>query len=338
MSKAWMLKPGQGLGSLRLVTKLSEPLGYGQVRVALKAMSLNARDLMVANGQSPMPVAEDLIPLSDGAGLVAEIGDGVDRVTVGDRVVITFNPAHQNGPFEAHMAPHALGELHQGVLSEEAVFDQMALVKLPDIISFEQAACLPCAGVTAWNALFGTGPLMPGQTVLATGTGNVSLSALRLAKAAGARVGITSSDSEKIERVLALGADFGVNYRTRPDWNETVREATAGHGADIVLENAGPPSIATSIRAAAHGARVVQIGWKGLDGPPISVIDMALGGVSLTTVMVGSRAMLGRLVAAVSVNRIQMPIHATFAFADAPNAFQALADGDTFGKIVITTN
>ena len=337
MTRTWILQPPKGSSSLTLVDRPAPSLAHGQVRVEQRAFSLNARDLMVANGLSPMPVAEQLVPCSDGAGIVREVGPGVDRVAVGDRCVATFNPAHQNGPFEPRMAAHALGELEDGVLSEHVVLDQMALVKLPDGLSFEQAACLPCVGVTAWNALFESGPLMPGQTVVATGTGNVSLMALRLAKAAGARVGITSSDDAKLARTKTLGADFGINYRTHPQWERAVREATGGAGADVVLENAGPPSVAASIRAAGHGGRVVQIGWKGLEGPPIQVTELALGGVSLVSVMVGSRAMLERLVAAVWANQIEIPIHSTFDFEDAPSAFRS-AEGGTLGKVVITRN
>lgn len=335
MPQSWILKPGQGYSSLTLKDMPSEPLNPGQVRVSIKALSLNARDLMIAMGQSPMPTAEELIPLSDGAGIVEAVGAGVNRVVVGDRVVIAFNPSHQNGPYEPYMEATAHGGLAQGLLTQVAVLDQMALVKLPETISFEQAACLPCAGTVAWNALFEAGSLMPGQTVLATGTGNVSLIAMGLAKAAGARFGITSSNDAKLLQAQELGADFGVNYRAQKDWENAVRDATGGAGADVILENAGPPSVATSIRATAHGGRVVQIGWKGMEGPPVSVIDMALGGVSLMPIMVGSRVMLERLVAAVSVNTIEIPIHATFDFDEAPKAFQTLESGNTFGKIII---
>lgn len=336
MPHSWTLKPGQGTISLTLKDTPSRPLNHGQVRVSVKAMSLNARDLMIAMGQSPMPTADELIPLSDGSGIVEEIGEGVSRVGVGDHVVIAFNPAHQNGPYEPYMEEKAHGGIQQGLLTKEKVLDQMALVKLPDAISFEQAACLPCAGTVAWNALFEAGPLMPGQTVLATGTGNVSLIAMQLAKAAGAHFGITSSDNAKLIRAQELGADFGVNYRERKDWAHAVLDATGGAGANVILENAGPPSVATSIRATAQGGRVVQIGWKGMDGPPVSVIDMALGGISLMPVMVGSRSMLERLVAAVSANAIETPIHEAFNFNEAPKAFQALEGGNTFGKIIIS--
>ncbi|MEM7524611.1 MAG: NAD(P)-dependent alcohol dehydrogenase [Pseudomonadota bacterium] len=241
---------------MTLSEKTPDPLGPGQVRIALKAWSLNARDVMVAMGQSPAPVADVLTPLSDAAGVVSEIGDGVTRVSVGDRAVVTFNPAYQSGAFEPWMAAHAFGEMNQGLLSGERVLDQMALVKLPDSISLTQASRLPCAAVTAWNALFEFGSLTPGQTALATGTGAVALTAMRFAKAAGARFGLTSSNEAKLETARSMGADFGVNYRDRADWDQAVRDWTDGVGADVVLETAGPPSIATSVRAAAQNGRV----------------------------------------------------------------------------------
>ncbi|WP_434053626.1 MAG: NAD(P)-dependent alcohol dehydrogenase [Roseibium sp.] len=336
MSQKWMLKPGEGPDSLRLVDLPPEPLSSGSVRVALKAWSLNARDFMVAHGQSPVPVAPELIPLSDAAGIVEEVANDVVRVRVGDRVVVTFNPAHQSGSFEPHMAAHAHGEMAQGLLARERVVDQMAVVKLTDNLTLEQAACLPCAAVTVWNALFEAGPLFPGQTVLATGTGTISLTAMQLAKAAGARFGITSSDPAKLEKAMQLGADFGVNYRKRPDWDVAVKEATDGKGADVVLETAGPPSVATAVRAAAQNGRVAQIGLKAMDGPAISMLDLMLSGVRVVPIMVGSRVMLERVVAAASVNALNIPVEESFPFADAHAAFYAAASGTGFGKIVIS--
>ncbi|MEL6226696.1 MAG: NAD(P)-dependent alcohol dehydrogenase [Pseudomonadota bacterium] len=337
MILSWTLRPGEGTASMRLKDKQREDLSPGLVRVELKTWSLNARDVMVAMGHSPMPVAEELVPLSDAAGVVTEIGEDVTRVSVGDRVVVTFNPAHQSGAFEPHMGAYAFGEMSQGLLTKERVLDQMALVKLPDNVSFGQAACLPCAAVTVWNALFESGPLFPGQTVLATGTGTVSLIAMQFAKAAGARFGITSSNDEKLEKAQSLGADFGVNYQERPDWGQAVREATSGVGADVVLETAGPPSIATSVKAAAQNGRVAQIGFKSFDGPAVSMLDLVLGGIRIVPIMVGSRVMLERVVAAVSANDIEIPIHASVPFNDAPMALAMQANGDAFGKITLTS-
>jgi len=337
MNQYWTLNPGHGIDSLNQKETDTQPLQSDQVRVSIKANSINARDLMVAMGQSPMPVGDEIIPLSDGAGLVEAIGDNVTRFSPGDRVVITFNPAHQSGPFEASMAADALGELRSGLLCRELAIEEKALVKLPDNVSYEQAACLPCVGVTAWNALFEAGALKPGQTVVATGTGMVSLTAMQLAKAAGARFGITSSDNEKLERALAAGADFGVNYAERPDWDVAVREATGGEGAHLMIETAGPPSIATSVKAAAQGGRVMQIGFKAMEGPAISILDLLVGGVVICPIMVGSRQMLERLVAAVSVNQIKFAIHNRFRFDQAPEAFVSFMGEESFGKTIITT-
>lgn len=336
MTRTWTIRPGDGVTSLRMTERAPVPVAAGQVRVALEAMSLNARDLLIASGHSPMPSADEVIPVSDAAGTVTETGPGVQRLSVGDRVVATFNPAHLNGPYEPSMATEAHGELRPGLLADEAVVDQMALVKLPDSISFEHAACLPCAGVTAWNALFESGATRPGQTAMATGTGTVSLIALHLATAAGMRFGISSSSDAKLEQARSMGAAFGVNYRTQPDWHEPVREATGGVGAHVVLETAGPASVATSIKAAAAGGRVAQIGFKSTDGPPLSLLDMAVGAVSLVPIMVGSRSMLERLVDHVAVNDISLPIDRSFAFVDAVQAYEALAEGTAFGKITIT--
>lgn len=335
MTRYWTLKPGQGPASLTLKEAAFTELHPGQVRISIKANSINARDLMVAMGHAPMPVGEEIVPVSDGAGVITEIGADVTGFSPGDRVVIAFNPAHQSGPFTPDMAAHALGEMRDGVLASEVVIEESALVRLPDNVSFDQAACLPCVGVTAWNALFEVGRLLPGQTVLSTGTGMVSLTALKLAKAAGVRFGITSSDDKKIEMARQLGADFGINYRTQPDWPEAVRQHTNGRGADVVLETVGPPSIAQSVKAAAHNGRVMQIGFKGPEGPSIEVLDMLVGGVSVIPVMVGSKAMLQNLVTAVSVNQISMPVHQRFHFDEAPQAFSAFMQGEGFGKTIL---
>ncbi|MEM8728713.1 MAG: NAD(P)-dependent alcohol dehydrogenase [Pseudomonadota bacterium] len=337
MTQHWTLSPGEGLASLALKEISDDDLSPGQARVALKAWSLNARDLMVAHGLSPVKTAPELVPLSDAAGVVTEVAPDVTGVDVGDRVVITFNPAHQSGAFEPYMGAFAHGEAAQGVLAQDRVFDARALVRLPDTVPLEQAACLPCAAVTAWNALFEAGQLKPGQTALATGTGSVSLIAVQLAKAAGARVGVTSSDPAKLERAKALGADFGVNYRERSDWDVAVKEVTAGHGADVVLETAGPPSIATAVRATAQNGTVAQIGLKSMDGPAVRMLDLMLSGVRLVPIMVGSRSLLERVVAAVGQNSIEIPVHQRFDFANAPAAFAALQEGNAFGKVTITT-
>ncbi len=335
MRQCWTLKPGYGLESLALKDLPTADLEPGQVRVSIQANSLNSRDIMAAMGQSPLPLPDEIIPASDGAGVITEVGEGVTRFSEGDRVVICFNPSHQDGPFHPSMAIGALGEVRPGVLASDVVIEEAALVGLPDTVSFAQAACLPCVGVTAWSALFEMAPLMPGQTVLAVGTGTVSLTSLRLAKAAGARVGVTSSSDEKLGRAEALGADFTINYREHPDWADKVRDMTDGAGVDVALETAGPPSIAQTIRACRYGGRVMQIGLKGLEGPSINLLDVLVGGARILPVMVGSRAMLERLVTAVSLHDISIPINQQFHFEDAPSAFASFTSPQTFGKTVI---
>ncbi|MEO1323309.1 MAG: NAD(P)-dependent alcohol dehydrogenase [Pseudomonadota bacterium] len=336
MNEAWTLSPGQGPSSLKLSPQQEVALGPEDVRVAIKANSINARDIMIAIGQSPLPVSDHLIPLSDGAGEVLEVGALVTDFQHGDRVVAAFNPAHIDGPYRPEMEPSAFGGVASGLLATQVNLPAACLERLPDNVSYEQAACLPCAGVVAWNALFETGSVVPGDVVFATGTGAVSLIALGLAKAAGAVFGISSSDEDKLEQARAMGADFTINYRTEPNWHEAVRRETNGRGANVILETIGPPSIAKSVKATAQKGRVAQIGFKGADGPPIEVLDMMVSSVSIDPVMVGSRMMLSRLVNAVSHNQIQIPIAASFSFSDAPAAFAAARSGEGLGKIVVT--
>lgn len=335
MKKYWIVKPGSGIDSLQIRESESETLKPNEVRIAIKANSINSRDVMAAMGLSPMPLLAEIIPLSDGAGVVTEIGHAVTDFSSGDRVVIAFNPSHQDGPFHSKMSFGALGEVRPGVLANEVVIEETALVRLPDTISFEQAACLPCVAVTAWNALFELSPLMPGQTVVAVGTGTLALTAMQLAKAGGARFGITSSDDAKLDRAQELGADFVVNYRDTPHWSDAVKEQTGGRGADVVLETVGPPSIAQSIKACSQGGRVMQIGFKSMEGPPIEVLDLLVGGVRIVPVMVGSRAVLERVITAVSLHDLKIPIHASFGFEDAPRAFAASMAPESFGKTII---
>lgn len=328
----WTIRPGGGVGSLERAETADREPGPGEVRVRIAAASLNARDVMIAVGHYPMPTGETVVPLSDGAGTVDATGEGVERFAPGARVVIAWNPDHISGPHRPWMAPRSLGAAVPGVLAETVIVREEALVALPEGMSFSQAACLPCAGTTAWNALFESGPpLVPGSAMVATGTGALSLIGGLIAKAAGARAVITSSDTDRIERAKAIGLDGGALY-TDEDWPERTRELTGG--ADVVLENAGPPSIAASVRAAGPGGRVCQIGWKGMEGPSLDAIAMAMGGVSVVPIQGGSRDMLERLVAAVDVNGIEVPIAERVGFADAPRAFEAQM-AEPFGKVVV---
>ena len=227
----------------------------------MRAWSMNFRDLGVASGRYfGGAVARDTVPLSDGAGEITAVGPGVTQWRVGDRVAPTFFQGWQGGPFHAGVQPTALGGALDGVLAEQVILSEQGLVRMPDHLSFEEAACLPCAGLTAWSALFDAGQARPGQTVLLLGTGGVSVFALQFAHAAGARVIVTSSSDEKLARAKAMGADETVNYKSEPDWDRVVQECTGGRGADIVVEVGGAGTLPRSLNAVAAGGTVAVIG------------------------------------------------------------------------------
>lgn len=246
--KLYRFPTPKGLDSLTLVEREVPRPGRGQVLVRMRAASLNYRDLMVASGRYARGAAPaDLVPLSDGAGEVAEIGQDVTRVKPGERVAGIFMQSWIGGPIAEADGASALGGAIDGVLAEYVLFDQQGLVRLPAHLSFEEGATLPCAAVTAWNALTGGQPLLAGQTVLVLGTGGVSIFALQLARIAGARVIATSSSDDKLARARALGATDGVNYRRHREWQREVLALTEGRGVDQVVEVGGAGTLPRSI-------------------------------------------------------------------------------------------
>jgi NADPH:quinone reductase-like Zn-dependent oxidoreductase len=301
-----------------------------QIVVRMRAASLNYRDQAVVRGQYfGGATPRDLVPVSDGAGDVVSVGAGVSSVAAGDRVAGTFFQATPKGPA-------ALGSPLDGVLSEYAVLLDGGAVRLPASVDYEAAACLPCAGVTAWHALFAVGrAVAPGDTVLVLGTGGVSMLALQLARAAGARVIVTSSSDDKLERAFALGATDGINYARMPQWEQEVLRLTAGHGADCVVEIGGAGTIGRSYQALARGGKVALIGF--LAGPQGDTAPhpLMLKAGSVHGIFVGDRAMFEALLRAVVVNRIAPPVDRVFAFADAAAAYAYQASGGFVGKIVI---
>ena len=246
--RLYRLPKQTGFDDLTLTNADLPACGRGQVLVRMRAASLNFRDLAVATGRYMMSaLPPNLVPLSDGAGEVIEVGDGVMRVKAGDRVAGIFMQSWLGGEMEPADGQTALGGAINGVLAEYVVFDEAGLVHIPPHLSFEQAATLPCAAVTAWNALYGLQKLQPGQSVLILGTGGVSVFALQFAHAAGARVIATSSSDAKLERARALGASDGINYKTHPDWQDEVKRLTGGRGVDHVVEVGGPGTLARSL-------------------------------------------------------------------------------------------
>ena len=333
--RVWTLPKPAGIDSLVLREDPMPRPGPGQVLVRTRAASLNYRDLMVVTGRYARgaPLA-DLVPLSDGAGEVAEVGAGVTRVKSGDRVAGIFMQSWIGGEIEPEHAASSLGGAIHGVLAEYVVFGQDGLVKLPEHLSFEEGATLPCAAVTAWNALYGGRPLRVGESVLVLGTGGVSIFALQIAHAAGARVIATSSSDGKLTQTKTLGASDGVNYREHPEWHQEVLKLTDGRGVDHVVEVGGPGTLPRSIESARLGGQVHQIGVLS-GGGEINPATAMRRGLILRGIYVGSRQMFEAMNRAIELHKIVPVIDRVFGFEQAKDAYRHLESQKHVGKVVI---
>ena len=325
-----------GIDSLVLREAPVPKPGRGQVLVKMRAASLNYRDLMVLTGRyargAPLP---DLVPLSDGSGEVAEIGPDVTRVKPGDRVAGIFMQSWIGGEIEPDHAASSLGGAIHGVLAEYVLFDQQGLVHLPSHLSFEEGATLPCAGVTAWNALYAGRPLIAGQGVLVLGTGGVSIFALQFARAAGAQVIATSSSDDKLGRARQLGATATVNYRDHPEWQKEVLALTDGRGVDHVIEVGGAGTLARSIEAARLGGQIHQIGVLTGGGGQIDPSVSMRKGLIMRGIYVGSRQMFDAMNRAIAINTLHPVIDHVFPFEQAAEAYRHMQSQAHLGKIVI---
>lgn len=337
--KTWILPAGttSGPSALQLTERPSPEPGLGQVKVRMRAWSTNFRDLVISKGLYPGGALQrDTVPLSDGAGEVIAVGEGVSRWRTGDRVMANFFQRWISGPPHVEGFHSDLGRGIDGLLAEEVVLDQRGLVRIPAHLSFEQAATLPCAGVTAWNALFEVGKVQPGQNVLVLGSGGVSVLALQLAKAAGARVIATSSSDEKLQRLSTLGADVLINYRQQPEWDQVVLEHTGGRGVDLVVEVGGAGTLPRSLAAVGLGGTVALVGVLAGMGSQIDPTPMIGRVARLQGIYVGSVAMFEALVAALEANAIAPVVDdRVFRFEEAPEAYAWQASGQHFGKVVI---
>ncbi len=301
--------------------------GPGEVLVRIRAASMNFRDLAIVNGQYfSGPLQANTIPLSDGAGEIESVGGGVGDFAVGDRVIATFS---QGGTMAT------LGSPLDGVLTEYAVFNPAGLRKIPDALSFEAASTLPCAGATAWNALMEGRTIRAGDTVLVLGTGGVSIMALQIAKAAGARVIVTSSSDTKLERAQSLGADLTVNYRTHPDWSQRVLELTGGAGADQIVEVGGAGTLPQSYLCVADGGEIALIGVLSAPDGNLAPHPLMVKGATLRGIFVGRTPELSGLLQAIACNGIEPVVDRVFDFEDARQAFDHMQGARHFGKIVI---
>jgi NADPH:quinone reductase-like Zn-dependent oxidoreductase len=323
-----------GPGALRREDLPDPKPGPGEALVRIRAASLNYRDLLVAKGIYGRNLPLPLIPLSDGAGEVVEVGPGVSRVRPGDRVAAAFMVGWiDGGPSEAK-AKSALGGAIDGVLAEARAFPQDGLVPIPEHLSYEEASTLPCAAVTAWHALMVGRGLHPGETVLVQGTGGVSLFALQFARLAGARVIATSSRDDKLARARQLGASAGINYKAQPDWDAEARALTGGVGVDHVVEVGGAGTLGKSFRAARIGGRISVIGVLSGAGD-VGFVPILMKNLEVQGIFVGSRVMFEAMNRAITLHQLRPVVDRVFDFEQATDALNYLESGVHFGKVVI---
>lgn len=317
-----------GLDKLTVVERDTPRPAEGQALVRMRAWSLNYRDLMVIEGTYNPKMKRPMVPFSDGAGEVVEVGPGVTRVKPGDRVMGAFMQKWTSGVLTEEGMKSALGGAIDGVGAEYVVLDAEGLIRLPDYLSFEEAATLPCAAVTAWHALVSEGHLRPGESVLTLGTGGVSVFALQFAKLMHARVIATSSKAEKIERLKAMGADQTINYVEEPDWFKPAR------GVDHVVEVGGKDTLPKSLRAVKPGGSVYVIGV--LSGrAEADLTSVFMRNVRLQGIFVGSREMAEEMLRAMEAHQMRPVIDQVFPFQQTVDALRYMGTGAHFGKIVV---
>jgi NADPH:quinone reductase-like Zn-dependent oxidoreductase len=330
-----LAKGGAGIEALTKVERPEPKPAYRQVLVKVVACSLNFRDLGIVRGTYRMPVRDNVVPLSDGAGEVVEVGAGVTRVKVGDKVAGCFFQRWPGGEPPTDVQASALGGSVDGMLAEYVVLEEEGVVKIPTHLSLEEGAALPCAGVTVWHAMIEHAKLGVGQTVLLQGTGGVSIFGLQFAHAMGAQVVITSSSDDKLARAKQLGANHGINYKTTPDWEKAAAEFTGGRGVDHVVEVGGAGTLARSFGAIRVGGKISMIG--GLSGAATELNPglILARRANVQGISVGSTQMFEAMNRAIAANAIKPVIDKVFGFDEVQAAYRHMASAAHFGKIVI---
>lgn len=334
--KAFQLQGGFGLDHI-VENELPEPVpGPGQVLIKMKAVSLNYKDLLLINGQLSSDLTLPFIPVSDGVGTVVSLGDHTSRFKVGDRVCGIISQGWISGEPTESWLRTILGGPLSGVLSEYVVLPEEGLVRVPDYLTDEEAAALPCAGVTAWHAVVSEGNVKADETVVVQGTGGVSLFALQFAKLHGATVIVTSSSDEKLERAKKIGADFTINYRQTPDWNRAVMNYTDGRGADHVIDLGGAATLNRSVNAVRLGGKVSIVGILTGDlADGFNLRSVYRKKVKIQGINVGNRDMFESMNKALGQNKLRPVIDHVFPFGQSVEALKYLASGAHFGKVCI---
>src|SRR5438874_2706789 len=331
--RAYEIRDAFGIDALAVSGRPDPKPAPGQVVVKNRAVSLNFRDLLLVKGDYSRKIPLPMVPCSDCAGEVVTIGDGVTRVKVGDRVAGIFMQSWIDGEVTESKAKSALGGAIGGILADTVVLHENGLVHIPAHLSFEEAAALPCAAVTAWHALITEGAIKPGDTVLTLGSGGVSLFALQFAKMAGARVISTSGSDEKLARLREMGASDGINYKSTPDWDKRVREIT-GVGVDHIVEVGGATTLGKSLKAARMGGTISLIG-NVAGGGEVNPVPILMKNIRLQGIFVGSREMFEAMNRAIAAHGMRPVVDRVFPFAEARAAMHYMESGAQFGKICI---
>jgi len=336
--KVYEIQSNAGIDALALVDRPEPKPAPRQVLIQVKATSLNYRDLLVAEGAYGAGQKYPLIPMSDGAGEVVAVGEGVTRVKVGDRVAATFFQDWIYGSLTREKMKSDLGGGIDGMLAEYVVLHQDGLVIIPDNLSYNEGATLPCAAVTAWHALVTKGNIGAGDSVLLLGTGGVSIFALQFTKIHGARAIATSSSDEKLARAKQLGADETINYKTTPDWEKQVYQLTNRIGVDCVIEVGGAGTLPKSLQAVRIGGRVSLIGVLSGRGSEIDPMPILFKSLTVQGIYVGSREMFEAMNQTIQQHQIKPIIDRVFPFNEAREAYHYLKSAAHFGKVVISVN
>ena len=333
--KVYEIQDGFGLDHLRVAERPDPTPGHGQVMVSMRAVSLNYRDILTVTGLYNPRQGLPLVPCSDGVGEVVAVGEGVSRFKLGDRIAAVFCQRWIGGAPTYEKLRSTLGGPRDGTLAELMLLDEDGAVLVPEHLSDEEAATLPCAGLTAWSALAEYGNVAPGDTVLVQGTGGVSIFALQFAQLLGAKVIVTSSSDDKLKRARKLGAWHEINYIDDSDWGKTARELTDGVGVDHVLDVGGGRTLEQSLRAIRIGGEISLVGVLSGAAADLNLVPIFMKNVRIQGIVVGSRDGFEAMNRAVAMHEMRPVVDRIFPFAEAREAFEFVMNGAHFGKVCI---